>query len=324
MIKRYRSIFFIMGIVLLILIVSIGIYVFSNSEGIYSENKVENQRRIASTYMTMNNPFFEVINEEIRYIVEGNGDILITRDPALDIEKQIQEIYDFIDLDVKAIFINTVDWIAIKPALEAANKSGITVIAIDADVYDEDLVDCTVVSDNYEAGVLCAKDLMSKRDNANIILLEHNRVKSAIDRINGFKDTIEKNDNYKIVAAVECEGQLEIAMPIVDEILDKTNNVDAIMSLNDPSALGAIIALEKNNLNNVLVYGVDGSPDAKNLIKDSRMTATASQFPREIGRIAGENLYSIFNGNKVDKKVVVSVELIDSNNVSYYDIDDWQ
>ena len=324
MIKRYRSIFFIMGIVLLILIVSIGIYVFSNSEGIYFENKVENQRRIASTYMTMNNPFFEVINEEIRYIVEGNGDILITRDPALDIEKQIQEIYDFIDLDVKAIFINTVDWIAIKPALEAANKSGITVIAIDADVYDEDLVDCTVVSDNYEAGVLCAKDLMSKRDNANIILLEHNRVKSAIDRINGFKDTIEKNDNYKIVAAVECEGQLEIAMPIVDEILDKTNNVDAIMSLNDPSALGAIIALEKNNLNNVLVYGVDGSPDAKNLIKDSRMTATASQFPREIGRIAGENLYSIFNGNKVDKKVVVSVELIDSNNVSYYDIDDWQ
>ena len=313
-----------MGIVLLILIVSIGIYVFSNSEGIYFENKVENQRRIASTYMTMNNPFFEVINEEIRYIVEGNGDILITRDPALDIEKQIQEIYDFIDLDVKAIFINTVDWIAIKPALEAANKSGITVIAIDADVYDEDLVDCTVVSDNYEAGVLCAKDLMSKRDNANIILLEHNRVKSAIDRINGFKDTIEKNDNYKIVAAVECEGQLEIAMPIVDEILDKTNNVDAIMSLNDPSALGAIIALEKNNLNNVLVYGVDGSPDAKNLIKDSRMTATASQFPREIGRIAGENLYSIFNGNKVDKKVVVSVELIDSNNVSYYDIDDWQ
>ena len=54
-----------MGIVLLILIVSIGIYVFSNSEGIYSENKVENQRRIASTYMTMNNPFFEVINKEM-------------------------------------------------------------------------------------------------------------------------------------------------------------------------------------------------------------------------------------------------------------------
>ena len=54
-----------MGIVLLILIVSIGIYVFSNSEGIYFENKVENQRRIASTYMTMNNPFFEVINKEM-------------------------------------------------------------------------------------------------------------------------------------------------------------------------------------------------------------------------------------------------------------------
>lgn len=324
MIKKYRSIFVGVGSILLILIISIGVYVFSNSKGIYSENQVENQNKIASTYMTMNNPFFEVINEEIRYIVEGNGDILITRDPALDIEKQIQEIYDFIDLGVKAIFINPVDWIAIKPALEAAKKAGITVIVIDADVYDENLVDCTVVSDNYEAGVLCAEDLMRKKDKANIILLEHNTVKSAIDRIKGFKDTIAKNNNYNIVTTAECDGQLEIAMPIVESILSEIEDIDAIMALNDPSALGAIIALEKNNLNNILVYGVDGSPDAKNLIKDNRMTATASQFPREIGRISGEKLYDIFSGNNVDKKIVVSVELIDSNNIDNYDIDNWQ
>ena len=43
--------------------------------------------RIGTTYMTMNNPFYSVIDEELRLVIESRGDILLTRDPALDQER---------------------------------------------------------------------------------------------------------------------------------------------------------------------------------------------------------------------------------------------
>ena len=313
--KIYKKIFIISITILIFISVKTGIIIKIKEESIYSSNGVENQRKIAATYMTMNNPFFEIINDEIRYIVEGNGDILITRDPALDLEKQIEEIYEFIDLEVDAIFINPVDWIGIKSALNAAKKAGIILIAIDTNVYDEDLISFTVVSDNYDAGVKCAEDLIKNKESSNIILLEHNTAKSAIDRIRGFEDTIKKDSKHKIVARSDCEGQLEIAMPIVGDLLEIAPDTNVIMALNDPSALGAIMALEEKNKKNIMVYGVDGSPEGKMMIRDNRMTATAAQFPEEIGKVSAEKLYDVFKGKTVEKKIVIPVELINSENI---------
>ena len=59
--------------------------------------------------MTMNNPFFEVINNEIKKAVEANGDVLITLDPILDVDKQNEQILDLIDQRVDAIFVNPID-----------------------------------------------------------------------------------------------------------------------------------------------------------------------------------------------------------------------
>ena len=61
---------------------------------------------------------------------------------------------------------------------------------------------------------------------------------------------------------LECEGQLELAMPLMQKIIKKHRDIDVVMALNDPSALGALAALENNGMKNVKVYGVDGTPDA--------------------------------------------------------------
>lgn len=47
-------------------------------------------------------------------------------------------------------------------------------------------MNCTIVSDNYDAGVQCAKDMMERLDSANIVLLKHTTAKSAKERIEGF------------------------------------------------------------------------------------------------------------------------------------------
>ena len=277
------------------------------------------------SYMTMNNPFYKIINNEILKVVEKNNDTLITLAPELDVDKQNEQIYKFIDQKVDGIFINPIDFEQIEPALQAAKRANIPVIIIDAPVSDESLVNCTIVSDNYDAGVQCAKDMMERLDSANIVLLKHTTAKSAKERIEGFLSVIDNNEKYKVINEAECDGQLEIAMPKMQEIIEETPDIDVVMALNDPSALGALAALEKNNKNDVMVYGIDGTPEIKALIGRNQMiVGTVAQSPIKMGQIAVENMYNILNGKKIEKNIIIPISLINKENLFKYDEDRWQ
>ena len=69
-----------------------------------------------STYMTMDNQYFEVLNTFIENRIEANGDRLITRDPASSQLKQNAQIIDMLDMGVNFIFINPVDGHNVEPA----------------------------------------------------------------------------------------------------------------------------------------------------------------------------------------------------------------
>ena len=213
----------------------IAIYVSTCSN--YLKGNRTRRKLFGATYMTMNNEFYKVVNNQIRMQVKKNGDEMITLDPALDQKKQNEQIKQLVKRKVDAIFLNSVDWKEVESGLKAAKKAKIPVIVIDSQVYRNDLVTMTIVSDNYKAGVLCAKEMMKQKDHANIVLLTHNAARSAVDRINGFTDTIKKNKNYKILASADTQGQIERALPKVDKIIEKYKNIDVVMGLNDPAAM---------------------------------------------------------------------------------------
>ena len=298
--------------------------IFTVTYNIYTA-PVAKHKVFGVSYMTMNNPFYKIINNEILKVVEKNNDTLITLDPELDVDKQNEQIYKFIDQKVDGIFINPIDFEQIEPALQAAKRANIPVIIIDAPVSDESLVNCTIVSDNYDAGVQCAKDMMERLDSANIVLLKHTTAKSAKERIEGFLSVIDNNEKYKVINEAECDGQLEIAMPKMQEIIEETPDIDVVMALNDPSALGALAALEKNNKNDVMVYGIDGTPEIKALIGRNQMiVGTVAQSPIKMGQIAVENMYNILNGKKNRKNIIIPISLINKENLFKYDEDRWQ
>ena len=299
--------------------------IFTVTYNIYTA-PVAKHKVFGVSYMTMNNPFYKIINNEILKVVEKNNDTLITLDPELDVDKQNEQIYKFIDQKVDGIFINPIDFEQIEPALQAVKRANIPVIIIDAPVSDESLVNCTIVSDNYDAGVQCAKDMMERLDSANIVLLKHTTAKSAKERIEGFLSVIDNNEKYKVINEAECDGQLEIAMPKMQEIIEETPDIDVVMALNDPSALGALAALEKNNKNDVMVYGIDGTPEIKALIGRNQMiVGTVAQSPIKMGQIAVENMYNILNGKKkIEKNIIIPISLINKENLFKYDEDRWQ
>lgn len=291
----------------------------------YRKSQEKHPYVFGATYMTMNNQFYKVVNNQLQMQIEKNGDHLIALDPALDQKKQNEQMKYLVEQKVDAIFLNPVDWKEIKPGLKAAKKAGIPVIVIDSQVYDEDLVHMTIASDNYKAGVQCAKDMMKKRKSGNIVLLTHQKAKSGVERIQGFLDTIKNHKEYKIIASADTEGQIERALPKVNKIIEKYPDIDVIMALNDPAAMGALAALDSNHYGkDVLVYGVDGSPEGKKLIQEGMMTGTSAQSPKKIGDIAIESAYKILQGKKVSKKKVVSVKMITKKNIGQSDVSRWQ
>lgn len=290
----------------------------------YSIRQNEHRRKFGAVYMTLNNPFYEVVDEEIRANVENHGDILLSRDPALSVERQLEEIKELLDNGVEILFLNAVDWKKIGPALAMAKQANVPVIVIDTNVEDEGLVTCTIVSDNYMAGVECAEHLATHAVGGNIVLLKHSQAKSAVDRIQGFQDTIVQYPTFHILASAECKGQLELAMPAMEEMLHRYADINIVMALNDPAAMGAMAALKNaGKLQDVMVYGVDGAPETKDMILQGHMTATAAQSPRLIGRIAAEKAYEILSGTNQERMIKLPTRLLTRDNISRENVEGW-
>ena len=191
-----------------------------------------------------------------------------------------------IEEGVQAIFINPADWKKVKPALLACKEANIPVFNVDTMVYDTDLVVSIIASDNYNAGVQCAKDMMSKLESANIVILDQPIINSITQRIQGFKDTIKDNPDYHVVVQQAARGELEVAMEVMNSIIESGVTFNVVMGGNDPTALGALAALESHHkTGDILIYGVDGSPDGKMMIKRVLSGRIKRPIPNDMGKL---------------------------------------
>ncbi|MBS6118665.1 MAG: sugar ABC transporter substrate-binding protein [Clostridiales bacterium] len=281
-------------------------------------------KKFGATYMTMNNPYFIALNESIREGIEANGDVLITRDPAQNQDRQNAQIKEMIDEGVTAIFLNPVDWTEVSEALELCKEAGVAVFNVDTNVYKKDMVESIIWLDNYQAGVQCAEDMMKKKEKADILIMKHYNVQSTNERVQGFLDTIEGHDEYKIVDEITTTSEFEVAMEEMDRILDKDLKFDVVLGGNDPTALGALAGLQSNHVTEkILIYGIDGSPDAKEMIKKGYLEGTSSQQPVKMGKKAVETAYKYLRGEPVEKDIMIDVIMITNENLNDFDIDGW-
>lgn len=286
------------------------------------------QVKIGVTYMTMNNDFYKTLNAELEKKTNQQGSRLYVRDPELDEGKQSQQIDFFVKEKVNVIVINPVksNSPSIISSLQKAKKAGIKIIVVDTPISKEVAVDTTIVSDNYQAGVLIAKDMMKRLPAANILLLEHRNAVSAMDRIRGFVETIKNQPQYKIISQKETLGQTEEAMPQVKSALDEGMDFNVVMALNDRAAIGALAAIKNNGLNRKLsIYGVDGSPDIKNFLATTNdIEGTVAQSPIQMGRKVAQVIELMQEGKSYDSQYLIPVHLVNRDNISQYTVTGWQ
>lgn len=277
----------------------------------------------------MENPYFITLENSIEETVEESGDKLITMDPASDPDSQASQIQQMIDDGIDEIFLCPVDWEKITPSLQALKDAGVKIINVDTQVKEMDYVDAYVGSDNQEAGRICGEALLEKcPSGGKVLILECPTQNSINDRITGFEEAISKADpGFEIVARENTDGKFEKSLEVAQEALKQYPDVTAIMCGNDQIAVGAQTAANLLNRKDVIIYGVDGSPDIKKeLMKpDTQIAGTAAQSPINMGKKAVEIGRAVLKGEDYEKENYVEIlDMITKDNVEMYGADGWQ
>lgn len=284
-------------------------------------------KKFGFTSMDNSNPFFVTIEDEIRKKVEENGDTLVSVDPANDVTKQITQIEDLIAQGIDGIFLNPAEAEGILPAMDQLKQANIPVINYDTEVANyKDYVAAYVGSDNKNAGKVVGEDLVKKVPNGGkIIILDSPTMNSVTDRVNGFTEAI-KDKGFEVVAQQDAKGNLEEAMGIAEDLFQAHSDVVAVFGGNDPTALGILAAANAAGLKDVLVYGVDGSPDFKKELSnpDSLLEGTGAQSPVTIADKSVEVMYKVLAGEPVDERYPVETFMITRDNLEQYGTDGWQ
>ena len=132
-------------------------------------------------------------------------------------------------------------------------------------------------------GELQAEAALKVRNSGNaVILIGPLGTEAAEDRTKGVKDKI-VNSGIKILREQSAAWYRDRALTIVENWITSGLNIDFVFSNNDDMAIGAIQGLEASgkvmgtNKGEIMVFGVDATPDGMNLINDGKMYATIKQ-----------------------------------------------
>ncbi|MEY8284517.1 sugar ABC transporter substrate-binding protein [Lachnospiraceae bacterium 50-23] len=292
------------------------------------QEEIQEEILVGFTAIDMENPYFITLESAIRGTLEEAGYQMITRDPGTDPKLQETQIQEMIDAGIDVIIISPVDWEKITPSLEKLKEADVKIVNVDTQVREMDYVDAYIGSDNHNAGFICGEGLIEKcPDGGKIAILECPTQNSINDRITGFEEAIARAENgFEVVERVDTGGEFEKALEASQRILEEYPDICAIMCGNDQLAVGAKTAANVAGLTDVVIYGVDGSPDIKKELKkaENQIAGTAAQSPINMGKKAAVTVMNILKGEDYEKEVYEEVFMINKDNVDMYGTDGWQ
>jgi ribose transport system substrate-binding protein len=234
-----------------------------------------------------------------------------------DIGKQKNQVSDFIVQDVAAIVITPIDSKSIGTSIAEANRAGIPVFTADIKATAEGArVISHVATDNYQAGRMAAKALVEALGGRGKVgIVDHPEVESVIMRTRGFLDEIEdqrkqSGTNIQIVSRLAAGGAKEKAFQVTVDMLQAHPDLDGIFAINDPSALGAVAAIESaGKAGKIRIISIDGLPEGRQAIRFGKIYADAIQHPDLIGKKTVEAIEAYMSGEEVPTEILIPTDL---------------
>lgn len=275
--------------------------------------------KVGVSVLTLGNPFFRVIADHLTDELAQAGYETIVVSGELDPARQQQQVHDFITAGCVAIVLCPCNSRAVGTAIEAANQAGIPVFTADiACLAPGAKVVSHIASDNLGGGRQAAQAMTEALGEAGgkVVILDYKDAESCLLRVQGFKEVIQQynegrtHGRIEIVAELPGDGRKDKGDRAAQDALQAHPDLAGIFAINDPSALGALAALEKaGKLGQVKVVGFDGQPEGKQAIREGKIYADPVQHPDQIGRQTARTILRYLRGEEVPAEQLIPTGL---------------
>lgn len=284
-----------------------------------AEVKPATKGTIGVSVLTMRNPFFKIIADNITAEAKKAGYETIITDGDNKVSEQRRQVQDFIVKKVSAIVLCPTDAYSIGPVIQEANAAGIPVFTADLACLDPKAeVVSHIATDNLEGGRQAGKAMIEVlgESGGKVAILDFKKAESCLLRVKGFKEVIDAHNaeresgKIEIVAELPGEGHREEGYTATQDALQSHPDLAGIFAINDPSALGARAALEKaGKADQVKIVGFDGHKDGKEAIRDGKIYADPIQYPDRIGQLTMQTIVKYMDGEQVPKQQLIPTAL---------------
>ncbi|MER9597705.1 substrate-binding domain-containing protein [Mesorhizobium sp. M0244] len=212
-------------------------------------------------------PYRQHVNDELTAAAKAVPQFTLQiADGAGSVNTQTSQVDNFITQKVDLLLISPFEASPLTPAVKRAMEAGIPVIELDRKTVGDPGKDYTafIGGDNYkiafEAGKYTATKLLP--DGGEVAVLEGLPSSTpAVERLNGFKDGVKKNDKIKVVAEQAADWLPDKAQTAFAAMLQANPDIKMVYASNDMMAAGARLAAKgAGKEGQIKIIGTDGLP----------------------------------------------------------------
>jgi ABC-type sugar transport system substrate-binding protein len=278
--------------------------------------------KVAVVVSTLNNPWFVVLAESAKARAIELGYEATVFDSQNDTAKEASHFENLIASGYKAVLFNPTDADGSVANVLKAKKAGVPVFCIDREVNSTNAATAQMLSDNYSGcvalGQYFVKTVGKEGKYAELLGLVGDN--NTWNRSKGFHSVVDRYPGMKMVAQQTAEFDRAKALEVMESILQKNPDINAVFCGNDAMAMGAYQALvSAGKADKIKVFGFDGADDVVKLIAEKKIAATGMQFPKVMAQKAAEYADQYIKGKRdFPQKVPVKVDLVTPENVHKY------
>lgn len=298
------------------------VFIVSLTVPVHAADSPATKSKMAVVISTLNNPWFVVLAESAKARALELGYDATIFDSQNDTAKEASHFENIIVGGYKAILFNPTDASGSIANVLKAKAAGIPVFCIDREVNSTNAATAQMLSDNYSGcvtlGQYFVKTVGKEGKYAELLGLVGDN--NTWNRSKGFHSVVDRYPGLKMVAQQSADFDRAKGLEVMESILQKNPDLNAVFCGNDAMAMGAYQALVSAGKDKqVKVFGFDGADDVVKLIAEGKIAATGMQFPKRMAEKAAEFANQYIRGKRdFDQKIPVKVELVTQDNVSKY------
>lgn len=267
------------------------------------------------------NEFTKNLADSMVAACEALGWETMMTDANGDASTQITQIETLMSSDVDGILIVPVDADAIAASIDKIHAAGLPVVVVNM-IVNTDTFDAYVGSNDVNVGEDITNWVADKLGGAgNVVVMEGAYGYSAqAQRTEGIEAGLAANSDLQLLAMNTANWSRDEAMTLMENWLNEYGDqIDAIIAENDEMGLGAMRAIEAQNLDKkIYVAGVDGISDALTAISEGTYDCTYLQDSQGQGEGAVEVMAKILAGEEYDKELWIPFQAVTAENVADY------